>query len=476
MKKPPSKQAAWLQCMNHGKHSFHRGLLQDAAASFERAVEILPGRHEGWINLGSALLQCKQYEYAVQSFQTAISIRPDAMVAHMMQGDALRLLGKTTRSIDSYTRAVALQRTPLALNKLACALRARSRLEEAEALYVEAERVDPAFSLARVNRATMQIECQRYEEALRQLTLLAAQALPPEERREVETALHSIAEHARLRDAIDDMAERGKLATLEARLRQISPARLQVDRAALRTVEAYANYARAAVAPEALQAIALPDEWPLIEAMHMIPLVHTVDEYLAVTETSECDGKSAADIQESLSMAPAIRAARACRDDMMDPIKGELHLRHWHALASQGVAGFMPGHFKYTQNWAARSPTVTRVNPSLCSGTIRYLISDIYSSLPAGLLRAAIVFLGIFDPHPFADGNARIGMIWLNRELEWAELMPAMFSRELGFRGQLGEALKQIRTTDGDLAPLLAVIINAQRYARDFCIELAETA
>lgn len=462
--------------MNHGEQSFRKGLLQESAASFARAVEMLPTRHEGWINLGSALLQLKQFGYAVQSLQKAISINPDVTVAHMMLGDALRLQGKTARSIDCYTKAVSLQRTPMALNKLACALRARSRVDEAEDLYREAERVDPSFSLARVNRATMQIECQRYSEAHRQLSLLVAQALPPEERREVETALHCIAEHARLQDAIDAMAERGDLAMLEARLRETPPARLRVDRAALGSVEAFAGFARSALEPEALQVIALPEEWPLIEAMHMIPLVDTVEQYLAVRETSAGDGKSAADIHESLRMAPAIRAARACRDDMMDPVKAELHLRYWHALASQGVEGLMPGHFKYTQNWAARNPTLTRVNPSLCSGTIRYLISDIYSSVPPGLLRAAIAFLGIFDPHPFADGNARIGMIWLNRELEWAGLMPALFSRELGFRGQLGAALKQIRNSDGDLAPLLAVIVSAQRYARDFCIELAGAA
>lgn len=459
--------------MSHGKQSFQKGLLQDAAASFARAVEILPGRHEGWVNLGSALLQLRQFADAAQSLQKAIAIKPDAMVAHMMLGDAMRLQGKTTRAIDCYTQAVALQRTPMALNKLACALRARSRGTEAEELYLEAERADPTFSLAQVNRATLQIERQHYDEAHRQLTQLAAQALPPEEQREVETALHSIAEHARLKDAIDLMAASAELASLQAKLEETPAARLQIDHAALRTVEAFANTARSMVVPEALPTTALPQEWPLIEAMHMIPLVDTVDEYLTVTATSACDGKSAADIHESLRMAPAIRAARECRDAMLDPVSAELHLRHWHALASQGVEGFMPGHFKYTQNWAARSPTITRVNPSQCSGTIRYFVSDIYSNVPPGLLRAAIAFLGIFDPHPFADGNARIGMIWLNRELEWAGLMPAVFSRELGFRGQLGEALKQIRNSDGDLGPLLAVIITAQRYARDFCSELA---
>jgi Flp pilus assembly protein TadD len=462
--------------MNTGTRSFQRGRPKEAAASFARAVEIMPERHESWVNLGSALLESGSCEAAARAFHRAIAIKPDIMVAHMMLGDALRLLGKTAPSIDSYERAVALQRTPMALNKLACALRARSRVEEAEELYCEAERKDTNFSLARVNRATMQIERRCYDEAHRQLTLLEKQVLPPHERQEVVTALDSVAEHARLTSAIDAMVEHGDLAALEAILAETPSSQLQVDRAALRTVEAYCNYARRMGEAAGMPSIALPDEWPLIEAMHMIPLVHSVDEYLTFRASAQSAGKQEPHVRESLNMEPAIRAARECRDDMIDPVKAEVHLRHWHALACRGVEGFMPGHFKYTRNWAPRSPTLPRVNPNMCSGTMRYLISDIYNRLPPGLPRATVCFLGLFDPHPFADGNARIAMIWLNRELEWAGLMPALFSTDLGLKGQLNVALAQVRKNEGVVDPLVAVINRAQQYARDFCIELARKA
>ena len=460
--------------MNTGRQRFQKGRMDEAVSTFERAVEIMPERIEGWINLGSALLEFKQYESATLALQKAISINSNIMITHMLLGDAMRLLGKSAKSIECYARAVSLQRAPLALNKLACALRTRSRVEEAEELYLEAVRKDPNFSLARVNRATMQIERQRYADARRQLTLLEKEALPPDERQEVKSALSSIDEHTRLNSAIDAMVKHGDLTELEARLIETPPALLQVDRAALRTVEAYTDFARSSGASVGMKAMVLPDEWPLIEAMHMIPLVHSVDEYLSVKASSEPMDKLAADVQESFNMEPAIRAARKCRAAMADPIKAEVHLRNWHALACKDVEGFTPGHFKYTQNWSARSPTLSRVDPSLCSGTIRYLISNIYNCLPSGLLRAVIVFLAIFDPHPFADGNARVGMIWMNRELEWAGLMPALFSNDLGFSGQLGEALVQIRNNGGSLAPLLAVINQAQQHAQDFCIEFAK--
>jgi len=459
--------------MNAGAHSFQTGKLDGAVRAFIRATELLPERVEGWVNLGSALLESRQYEAAALALQRAISMNPRMMITYMILGDVWRLLGKATQSLESYQKAVSLQRTPLALNKLACALRARSRFEEAEGLYLEAERIDPKFSLARVNRASMQIERKRYQEAYRQLTAIDTRALHPAETREVIAGLGGLAERARLSDAIDAMVAHGDLATLEARLRETPLSGLQIDKASLRTVEAYANFARSEKEADTLPALALPDDWPLIEAMHMIPLVHSVDDYLAIRANSESLNRPAVEVQQSLNMEPAIREARKCRDDMGDPVKAELHLRYWHALACREVEGFSPGHFKYTQNWSAMNPTLPRVEPGMCSGTIRYVISDIYNSLPPGLLRAAVAFLGIVDPHPYADGNGRVAMIWLNRELEWAGLMPALFSEKLGVVGELGKAIVEVKKTGGNLTPFLDVIRQAQQHAQDFCTELA---
>jgi Fic/DOC family len=172
-------------------------------------------------------------------------------------------------------------------------------------------------------------------------------------------------------------------------------------------------------------------------------------------------------------MEAAIVAARDSGEYLVDPVKAELHLRHWHALACREVAGFLPGHFKYTQNWSTRSPTLKRVEPDLTSGTFRHFITAMYPTLKPGLLRAAVVFIAVCDLHSFADGNGRVAMIWLNRELEWAGLMPALFRRDLSLKGELGDAMKAVRTNGGDLAPLVAVITRAQHYALEFCAELA---
>ena len=57
--------------------------------------------------------------------------------------------------------------------------------------------------------------------------------------------------------------------------------------------------------------------------------------------------------------------------------------------------------------------------------------------------------------------------------LEWAGLAPALFSRELGIKGELGDARREVRNNGGDLSPLFSVITSAQQYGLDFCAELA---
>ena len=51
--------------------------------------------------------------------------------------------------------------------------------------------------------------------------------------------------------------------------------------------------------------------------------------------------------------------------------------------------------------------------------------------------------------------------------------MPALFSFELGLRGELDLALREIEANRDDLSPLISVITRAQRHAQEFCAELA---
>jgi tetratricopeptide (TPR) repeat protein len=469
----PTPEQVWLGNMRAGKKYFQQGQLGAAALVFSRAAEVFPQRVESWVNLGSALLESGRYDDALVAVERALSLQPKLMVPYLILGDALRQLGRWSEALSSYREAVSLQRTPLSLNKLACALRVEKRLIEAEGLYLEAMDMDTNFILARVNIATLQIELGLYEKAREQLTALALSSLPPLERREVDSAQCAVSEYLRLNEAITELNEKGALDPLETTLRNTPGQILRVDENIIGPIKLYADSAKRLTIPASPKLIDLPEEWPLIEAMFMIPYVNSISEYLETNASLEQGLQATGDLLESTNMESAILAARSTRHEVQDPVKAELHLRHWHALACREINGFMPGHFKYTQNWAASDPTVQRVDPARASGTFRLFISDFYQDIPPGLARSAVVCMAICDLHAFADGNGRIGITWLNRELEWAGLAPALFSRELGIKGKLGDARREVRNKGGDLSPLLSVIAEAQQYGLEFCSQLA---
>lgn len=468
-------EQAWLEQMQAGKRSFQQRQLQQSTQAFQRATQLLPERVEGWINLGSALFEAGQCAAAEVALKQAIALNPGLMVAHMILGDAQRMLGNVSEAMVSYTQAVQLQRAPMALNKLACLLRVKNRFKEAAALYREAIQADPRFSLAQVNYATLQLDLCHYDDAAHQLGALARQTLPPPERDEVSSAYLSLTEYLRLEPAISAMCNKGDLEPLETALRNTPAPILQIDKVPMQGVIGYTLLARQLTPAPAETTIDLPGEWPLIEALFMIPLVNSIDEYGQVKAQIKDIQQPTGELLESVNMVAAIEAARGCRDDMSDPVKAELHLRHWHALACNGLDDILGGHFKYTQNWTASSPTLQRVDPSRASATLRDFTRSIYSDFPPGLMRAALIFMAILDFHPFADGNGRVVLTWINREMEWAGLMPMIFTRESGITGDLGNAIAEVRSNGSDLTPVLRVMSEAQQFARQFCRELTSS-
>jgi cytochrome c-type biogenesis protein CcmH/NrfG len=467
------KTQAWTAQMNAGSQAFRQGKVKDAAMAFAKATQLLPDRAEGWINLGSCLLAAQRTERAIQALERALSIKPGAMAAHMLMGDAMRQAGKSGTALKHYELAVEAERAPAALNRLACALRQRKRWVEARALYDEALQREPGFSISRVNLACMEIEQFRFDSALEQLQSLANEQLPPMEHHEVDSALAALQQYDQLAQPLSIMARGEGLEPAAAALAALPKQALRVDEQSLRSLRWYVESSKDFSAPPPLPLQPLPEDWPMIEGLHMIPLVNSPAEYLAAAARLESADSLTMEERESVNMADAVIAARAAEGCLADPLRTELHLRHWHALAVRGVEGFMPGHFKYTQNWSDRGAMIKRVDPAMAVGTLRHTLAEMLPEIPPGLARAAFAYLVIADLHPFRDGNSRVALTWMNRELEWAGLMPVLFSLELGLKGRLGEAVVAVRNSGGELAPLLDAIIDGQAHARAFCDELA---
>ncbi len=471
MSHSPDKSAHWRRQMSAGKDSFSQGDLAGAARAFSTATSLLPDRFEGWVNLGSVLLQGGRLADAGSALKTALALNPNVMAAQMLLGDVQRMQGETEQALASYRKAVALERAPLALNKLACALRSRLHAEEAADLYTEALAKAPDFSLARVNLATLRLETGRYEEAASELAALDGRQLPPAEREEVDCARLSLAEYQRLHSAIDRMNSSGECAELEARLRELPADIRRIDKGALEKIREYFNWAKHVSQLYPLQQTEQPDDWPLIEALCTVP-ASSVEDYLALCATLERGDGFTREQRIAANMEPAIRSARECAEAMQDPVLAEVRLRHWHGMACRELPGTLAGHCKYTRNWSAQSPALKRVDPHLASATLQHFVRNLYLRVPPGIARAALVFMAITDLNCFADGNGRIALIWLNRELEWSGLMPALFSEELGTDGELSRAMQTAREGDGDLSALVNVIIRAQENARQFCATL----
>lgn len=473
MTKTPNNDQAWLNFMEAGKRNFQQGKHRDAAVAFSRAIQVVPARVEAWVNLGSTLVEARRYADAITALEKAISLKPGMMVCHLLLGDALRMSGQWQPALANYEQAVSLERTPLSLNKLACAARASDKPEFAEGLYQEALTMAPDFTLAQVNLATLQMELSRFDEAAKQLEALQGLTLNPVEQREVEFALFCLAEFRRLQEQIAALADNDDPAPLEAALRDHPAHMMKCDEVVLAKLQRYADASQRITVDTTVALQELPDEWPLVEAMFMIPLANSVADYRKLTAQLETQTPLDRELQVSANMEAPVRAARGCRADMADPVKAELHLRHWHAMSCKELDGFLPGHFKYTQNWIPANPAIKRVEPALASPTLRKFISDTYGTVAPGYARAAMVLLAIADLHLFADGNGRVAFTWLNRELEWAGLMPALFPDHLGYKGELGKALEVVQSDGSDIYPIVDVICKAQAVAVSFCAELA---
>jgi predicted O-linked N-acetylglucosamine transferase (SPINDLY family) len=128
------------------------GQLDDAVASYQRAVALKPDLAEAHSNLGIALQALGQLENAAQSFRRAVELKPDFAEAHSNFGITLESLGQFDNAVKSYRRALELQPgLAEAHNNLGIALQALGQLEDAAACYRSAVEIKPDYPEALSN-------------------------------------------------------------------------------------------------------------------------------------------------------------------------------------------------------------------------------------------------------------------------------------------------------------------------------------
>jgi tetratricopeptide (TPR) repeat protein len=102
----PNLASAWH---NRGSALGHLAKFTEAIASFNRALKIDPQDAQTWNDRAHALIKLKKWEEAVASWDRALEIEPNCYQFWYNRGYALEKLGRSEESIASYEQALQMQ-------------------------------------------------------------------------------------------------------------------------------------------------------------------------------------------------------------------------------------------------------------------------------------------------------------------------------------------------------------------------------
>jgi predicted O-linked N-acetylglucosamine transferase (SPINDLY family) len=143
-----------------------RARLTEAAASFQRAIEINPRYTEARANLGMALARQGRYADANAAFEATLKADPDAVMARLHYGNVMRAQRRLDDAAAHYRRAVAID-PDFAVGHYNLAVTAKDlgRLDEAVTHYRRALALQPNSAEGHNNLALALSELGRIEEA-----------------------------------------------------------------------------------------------------------------------------------------------------------------------------------------------------------------------------------------------------------------------------------------------------------------------
>lgn len=142
------------------------GMLDEAIASYRRALAANPSFVDAHANLANALTDRGQLEEALSHCRVAATLAPHHVFAWLNLGYLLGRMGQTQESIQASRQAIALMPgNASAHNNLANALRDAGSPAEAETHYKEALQLQPDYVPAWVSLAALYNDLGRSEEA-----------------------------------------------------------------------------------------------------------------------------------------------------------------------------------------------------------------------------------------------------------------------------------------------------------------------
>jgi len=128
--------------------------LDEALASYDRALALWPDNAEVLCNRGMTLHQLKRFDEALASYDRALALRADYADALHNRGTTLHELKRLDEALASYDRALAVRPDNAgALNNRGVALFELKRLDEALASYDRALALQPDYAETHFNKS-----------------------------------------------------------------------------------------------------------------------------------------------------------------------------------------------------------------------------------------------------------------------------------------------------------------------------------
>jgi eukaryotic-like serine/threonine-protein kinase len=139
----------------------------DRVRWFQAAVASAPANSGAHNNLGIALYDKVRLDEAIASYTKAIELDPKFALAHNNLGNALNSKGRPDEAIASYTKAIELDpKSAFAHSGLGSALRDKGRPDEAIASYTKAIELDPKYAVPHYNLGVVLCDKGQLDEAI----------------------------------------------------------------------------------------------------------------------------------------------------------------------------------------------------------------------------------------------------------------------------------------------------------------------
>jgi predicted O-linked N-acetylglucosamine transferase (SPINDLY family) len=141
--------------------------LDEALASYDKAIALKPDYATAFNNRGTALKELERLDGALSSYDKAITLKPDYPEAFYNRGIILQVMRRFEEALASYDRAIALKPDHAgAFNNRGAAFQELRCFEDALASYDSAIAFHPDYAEAFNNRGAAFQELQRFEDAL----------------------------------------------------------------------------------------------------------------------------------------------------------------------------------------------------------------------------------------------------------------------------------------------------------------------